>query len=609
MFEYGYDKAGSYFKIFLGVEAMKTERTARISRLTIDAAFFMPRTCEVEFSGEYADLSPDSDFSVFAYSGGAFLGDVLFKGKVMTSETRIDEGNGMRVTVRAFDHSRHMIAGARTRMFEDMTYSEVIKAVAKPYGLAPFFFGLIERSQPKLPSIVQMNETDWDFVCRLAREMGWVAYVDHYVNLARMPQVRLCFAKPGDLRKASSGGGSSRKAFKVGDGRVISISATLSGAGLPNSVQVPGWDGLKEAPALGKSSLGSKNFVVAKEDASRPFKSNKAGTFTSTGRMASSNTEANMLAKGLATRYAASATDVDMLVRGHPAVKLNEAIGIGGIERYREGRFIVSGVVHEFTSEFGFQTNVYCTGLEDRSLSGLQGAGVRRPVLTGVYPAVVNDLDDPKKAGRVTLNLPWLDSAYVTGWARIVQMGAGKGVGWQYLPAPKDEVLVAFENGQLETPYVIGGIGGKDGKVPPAKLMSEGKPVKQVFTTKSGHQLVFDDEGDDAGITIQAKNGSTCSIVLSDKQGITIMTKGETPVAIKAGGDVTVTAKKNATINAQNANVNTKAAVTVKAKGKVDVSGSSISIDATGSATIKGAKVSIEATGPLSLKGKMVSIQ
>jgi uncharacterized protein involved in type VI secretion and phage assembly len=221
----------------------------------------------------------------------------------------------------------------------------------------------------------------------------------------------------------------------------------------------------------------------------------------------------------------------------------------------------------------------------------------------------VNSIEDPQGKGRVTLTLPWLSSSYITGWAPILQMGAGKNVGWQVLPAPKDEVLVAFQNGQLDSPYVLGGLyGSHSGKARSSELMKNGSPVKQVLTTKSGHQIVFDDEGADSGITIHASNGQTASIVLSDKKGISIITKGDGNVSISSDGNVNVDAKKNAKVAANEVSVESKGAVKVTAASRLNLSGSSVTVDATSSATLKGAAVTVEATGALTLKGAVVNV-
>lgn len=611
---YAYDKSATSFKVFSGGFALKDAAQRSITRVSIEASIYLSRYCELEFFGDsgadYAyQMSPETDIAVLAYGEGSVLGDVLFKGKVRTIEVVTDEGSGTRTIVRAYDASQDMLAGTKTTLFKDMTYSEVVKKVARPYGVVPLFGSKVASTSQKFDTIVQVNETDWDFICRLAREMGWVAFIMPYLSVVtRMSAAELYFGEAGKA-KSAPGSPTSRRGFEVGDGRVISLKATVTGAGLVPSAGSAGWDSARESAALSSVSLDSKAY--AGHDTMRDAKgymSTKAVSRTSLERMARSNAEATMLGKGFAARIAGSAVDVELVARGHPAVHVNDAILID--EAYANtGDYAVSAISHDFTSEFGFLTTIYCTGREDRSLGGLAGAEARRPVLTGVYPAIVNSIEDPDKRGRVNLTFPWLDSAYVSGWARIVQMGAGKGVGWQALPAPKDEVLVAFENGQLETPYVIGGIAGKgDGKVSVSELMKDGSPVKQVFTSKAGHQLIFDDEGDDSGITIRAKNGSTCTVVLHDKDGISITTKGEGKVVINSAADVSVKAGKNASVEAADVTLKSSGKVRVEGTGALTVSGSSVTVDASTSAKITGATVSIEASGPLTLKGAVVNI-
>jgi uncharacterized protein involved in type VI secretion and phage assembly len=72
--------------------------------------------------------------------------------------------------------------------------------------------------------------------------------------------------------------------------------------------------------------------------------------------------------------------------------------------------------------------------------------------VTGIAAAIVVQNDDPEGLGRVRLLLPWLDADAQTGWARLaVPFGAPTVV-----PAIGDEVLVAFEQGDVRFPYVLG---------------------------------------------------------------------------------------------------------------------------------------------------------
>src|SRR5687767_13756357 len=84
----------------------------------------------------------------------------------------------------------------------------------------------------------------------------------------------------------------------------------------------------------------------------------------------------------------------------------------------------------------------------------------------GVYPAVVTDIKDPENGGRVKVSLPWspdTGSARYEWWARVATMMAGANRGTWFIPDPGDEVLIAFEGGDPEWPYVLGGLwNGKD---------------------------------------------------------------------------------------------------------------------------------------------------
>ena len=70
----------------------------------------------------------------------------------------------------------------------------------------------------------------------------------------------------------------------------------------------------------------------------------------------------------------------------------------------------------------------------------------------------VSDAKDPQNSGRVRVKLPMLSDDYVSDWARTVYPGAGKDRGLVVVPEVGDEVLVAFEHGDMRRPYVLGGL-------------------------------------------------------------------------------------------------------------------------------------------------------
>lgn len=77
-----------------------------------------------------------------------------------------------------------------------------------------------------------------------------------------------------------------------------------------------------------------------------------------------------------------------------------------------------------------------------------------------VAPAIVTDNKDPDKLGRVKVKFPWLpeESRFAAGWARITTSASRSGRGFFWLPEVDDEVLVAFEHGDIRYPIVLGAL-------------------------------------------------------------------------------------------------------------------------------------------------------
>jgi uncharacterized protein involved in type VI secretion and phage assembly len=104
---------------------------------------------------------------------------------------------------------------------------------------------------------------------------------------------------------------------------------------------------------------------------------------------------------------------------------------------------------------------------------------------------IVTDNKDPSKLGRVKLKMMILSDKDSTHWVPIIMQGAGKNRGWFFIPEVDDEVLVMFEQGDINRPLVVGALwGGKD--KPPDK--NPGPNPRKVIKSRSGGKVTFDDE-------------------------------------------------------------------------------------------------------------------
>jgi uncharacterized protein involved in type VI secretion and phage assembly len=208
-----------------------------------------------------------------------------------------------------------------------------------------------------------------------------------------------------------------------------------------------------------------------------------------------------------------------------------------------------------------------------RTDSSAARSGVGR--IDGVAVGLVIDNADPQGLGRVRLKFPALSDDEIGHWARIAVLMAGADRGTFFLPEVGDEVLVAFEQGDIARPYVLGGLW--NGKDKPPEANAAGKNNLRLVKSRSGHLIRLDDSDGAEKIEIVDKSGNN---------SIAIDTASNT-IVITSAADVTVDAPHGTfTVNAQAIKLASSADTEVKAQG-------SVALEASGTSTLKGSTVSI----------------
>jgi uncharacterized protein involved in type VI secretion and phage assembly len=140
--------------------------------------------------------------------------------------------------------------------------------------------------------------------------------------------------------------------------------------------------------------------------------------------------------------------------------------------------------------------------------------------IPGVVSAIVKSLDDPEGQGRVQLEFRHLPDGPASSWAPVAAALAGGGRGAFLMPEVEDEVLVSFDQGDFNHPFIVGFLWNGVDKPP------ETDPKNRVIVTPGGHTLRFED-GDSKKIILKSSSGHT--ITLDDSSGsqtVNIETKG-----------------------------------------------------------------------------------
>src|SRR5687767_5318832 len=184
---------------------------------------------------------------------------------------------------------------------------------------------------------------------------------------------------------------------------------------------------------------------------------------------------------------------------------------------------------------------------------------------SGIFIGTVIDLNDPLKLGRVKVCFPMLNDQK-SDWARIVTLMAGPERGLYLIPEVGDEVLVAFDNGDTNYPYILGAVWSQADK-PPA---TDGQPKKnnwRFLKSRSGHILKMDDTQGAEKIEIIDKTGNNSVVFDAAKNTITI--KAAQTIKVEAP-TVEVSGQSDVNIHAPKVSIKGDATLSVQAP-KVDI--------------------------------------
>lgn len=267
-------------------------------------------------------------------------------------------------------------------------------------------------------------------------------------------------------------------------------------------------------------------------------------------------------------------------IGGQIEVDFHKKMGVSALGKYR-----VMHVVHQ-VDKMGNYSNFF-------TASPLGNEPVPYDFYEQVkaFPEIATVLSnaDPDNQGRVQVQFAWqTPCSKNTNWIRVQSPDAGgsgmKNRGLVFVPEKGDQVMVGFEFGDPNRPYVMGSMfTGKNGMGG-----DSGNRIHSVYT-KSGLCLEFDDDGGNNGITLIDKKGNQIHLETYDSS-----------IRIIANEDIELTAK-NITLNAsQNVTVNAGKDYVCSVKGNY-----SKKVEKNEKDTIKGdASTQIDGKSSIIVKGK-----
>ncbi|MDK0520949.1 VgrG-related protein [Streptomyces sp. ML-6] len=608
---------------------------------------------------EQTGLKIGSEARLLARAGGDSAPKPLLKGVVTALEVELDE-TGTFTVVRGLDESHRLFRGRRVASYQNMTLADICAQVAQRAGLKP---GTVDVAGPVLEHIAQPNVTDWEFIRDLAEEAGAQAYVlDGQLHITR----------PAEASGAPDGSARADRdplVLEMGS-NLLRCRAGVSSAEQVSEVEVRGWDVQAKQPLVGRAPAGKSATLelgVSAAEVSAPF---GEARFVVTDAAYGAQEQVDQAAKALAERIAGSFAELEAVIRGNPEVRAGSAVALNAVGAPFEGRYTVTSSRHVFDPVRGYETWLTVSGQQERSLFGLTGGGPGSggsgtgsgggSRCAGLVSGTVTDTHDPDGSGRVKVRFPWLSDEYASDWARTAQSGGTSG-GEAFIPEVGDEVLVGFEHGHLDRPYVLaglyngkdrpsqgsggggsgGGTGGSGGgasgpggvagavaaavsgepstsgaspgaaapeaAAPAAPLVdpTSGAVNRRSVASKSGNQLeILDDANGPQGVRLLTGDGKL-KIDL-DRKGTVIVINSDGSVNIEAKQQVSIKAARGVALDGGQGTLELSGdSVTLTSRSGVSVDGGNgeVKLSTGGTVDVRGGTVAIDGTQRTDIKG------
>ncbi len=492
----------------------------------------------------HAGLQMGVQVKISGVRPGGQTPEAIVTGEVTAIEAEYD-ARGAYAVVRGYDASHRLHRGRRTETYKNVKDSDIARTVASRAGLQ---IGTIDTSSGTHDHVSQANLSDWEFLKARAREIGFeIAVVDGMFN----------FRKPVDSSTAPSQGDyNSTNALQLVLGQdLLEFRPRITSAQQVKEVTVRGWDAAKKQALIGRAQAGTTSAVLSATPAGLAKKFGDP-SFVVVDRPLSTQGQVDEAAKSIAEQIGSAVAEAEGVARGIPKLKAGTAISIAEVMDDFAGSYTLTHTRHVFDAE-GYRTHFVVSGRQDRSLLGLASLGSSNgsasaggPPIYGMVVALVTNNDDPDKLGRVKLKFPWLSDSYESDWARMVQLGAGPNSGAVFLPEVNDEVLVAFEFGDVRRPYVVGNLyNGRDKPKLGSGLFDHGKVKRRGFISRRGHQAIFLDDAGKSGIALITSNGKLKVTLNESRSEIQIFCQGK--IMLKAQGDLTLDSQSNLKLTAQ----------------------------------------------------------
>ncbi|MET4083679.1 type VI secretion system secreted protein VgrG [Pedobacter sp. UYP30] len=548
-----------------------------------------------------------------------------FMGKITKVEISQSHGFQGDILISGFSPGILLDRGPDLGSYLDKTLKNILELATKDAPSNDLHFNIKPTFTEPIDYMIQYRESDFDFINRLSAEYHeWFYYDGENLNFGKpdnLEEVKLIYGR--DLHSLQYGLtvaplNYQKFAYHSEQDQVLSADPEKSNSSSPDV----------------SHAIKSSNMMFSKRFTEplsvRVNTQKEINTFVNDEQKALVSELVHLMGNGdnpsvgIGKIVKISTSVKNVAVPG--GSEINGIAGkVGGFMLQDFGKFLVTAVYHQLDGVGHYQNTFEGVAAETEKLPV---NGAEKPY-ADMQLATVMDNNDPKKQGRIKVQFKWACTANDhTEWLRVMSPNAGHGDtgknrGFLVVPEKGDQVIVAFEEGNIARPVVMGSVYHSNN-------VESGFTDSNIkgMSSRKGSALTFDDlnhalnMGTNAANFVNIKNGP--GLMTAQAASKIVIHSGESTITMDKEGNIAITGK-NISINGQTSIDIQSPKITIgnlaPAEGATpeQTAGATNTVDVKGKVIVIEGKESVENTAPqvdlgkdgdglTNMKGKTVNV-
>lgn len=466
-------------------------------------------------------------FSVQVMSVGTFSGykELRFKGVVtsINSLKAFNHKGGDMVIISGFSSTIISEDGPHYASHNDVGLQQILENTFAGYDKSKLEMMIATKNNSALHYSVQNNESSWQYASRLAAQYSEWFYYDGK---------KLIFGKPKD-----------------GEATTLTYGHDLQEFSMELNPQPNNFNYFTNDYLVNEQHQ-KKTSEIANSDGFNGFASEKATKMyakeTNVFINAYNDPQSKSRLDKQVEQQKKAADQRQVILKGssdNPGVALGKVVKIIGDDEHY-GSYRITQVTHSANENGSYQNTFEAVSAEMDVYPNTNFNAIPK---SETQTAIVTENSDPEGMGRIKVQFAWQQRfGGSTPWLRIVTPHSGGDKGFHFIPENGEEVLIGFEGGNAERPYVMGSL--YHGSQRPDSWKTQSNDIKAI-RTRSGHTIELNDANGSEMITITDINKNVIqldtvgsSIFISAPENISIVAKN---IDISASENFSLSAGEN----------------------------------------------------------------